>query len=170
MKFQTILVLLILSALAGTGVYYIFNEEGDAIGEVIAEEPQQGEEDGVEREIQAREEEVRETEIERMTADVVYQNGTYTSNITYRLPNGGSHDMEVILTLEEDTVTEMTIHYDGDRSGGSTPNQERFNQAAAPLVVGQKVDTIALSRVGGSSLTTGGFNDALEEIKGQARS
>ncbi len=35
-------------------------------------------------------------------------------------------------------------------------------------VIGKKLDAIKLSRVGGASLTTGGFNDALAKVKSVA--
>ncbi|WP_447589312.1 hypothetical protein [Microbacterium lacticum] len=36
-------------------------------------------------------------------------------------------------------------------------------------VVGKDIDDVSVSRVAGSSLTSGGFNDALETIKADAR-
>ena len=38
------------------------------------------------------------------------------------------------------------------------------------LVVGKKLETISLSRVGGASLTTNAFNEALAEVKTKAQS
>ena len=119
---------------------------------------------------QARDEEVSESATDNVTAGLDYENGTYTADVTYRLPNGGSHDMNVSLTIADDAVTDVVVVFDGDTSGGSTDNQERFVNAMKPLVVGTQLDSISLSRTGGSSLTTGGFNDALAEIKDQARS
>jgi len=119
---------------------------------------------------EVREEELTEDVNEEVTRDLNYEDGTYSVNTSYALPNGGSHDMEVTLGIENDVVTSFQVVYDRDTSGGSTANQARFNEQAAELVVGTPVDEIALSRVGGASLTTGGFNSALEMIKADAKS
>lgn len=119
---------------------------------------------------EAREEDATETETDNATSGLDYQDGSYTVNSSYALPNGGSHDMKVTFEVASDTVTAVSVVFDGDTSGGSTPNQSRFLEAMQPLVIGQDIDNIALSRTGGSSLTTGGFNDALELMKNQAQS
>jgi hypothetical protein len=44
-----------------------------------------------------------------------------------------------------------------------------FADSYKPLVVGKSVDSINLDKVSGSSLTPKGFNDALDQIKSQAK-
>ena len=46
--------------------------------------------------------------------------------------------------------------------------QGRFIGGIADVVVGQDIDDIQVSRVAGSSLTSGGFNEAIEAIKSEA--
>ncbi len=47
--------------------------------------------------------------------------------------------------------------------------QQAFMGGIAGEVVGKDIDDLSVSRVAGSSLTSGGFNDALETIKADAR-
>ncbi|MEZ5189462.1 MAG: hypothetical protein R2717_00275 [Schumannella sp.] len=46
--------------------------------------------------------------------------------------------------------------------------QSAFAGGIAPRVVGQDIDTLEITRVAGSSLTSGGFKIAIEAIKEQA--
>ena len=46
--------------------------------------------------------------------------------------------------------------------------QAKFIGGIAEAVVGQDIDEISVSRVAGSSLTSGGFNQAIEAIKADA--
>ncbi len=73
--------------------------------------------------------------------------------------------MTVTLTLKGDVVTASSIVYGGDKVGESTKYQNRFMAAYESQVIGKKLDSIKLSRVGGASLTTNGFNDALAKVK-----
>ena len=46
--------------------------------------------------------------------------------------------------------------------------QGEFIGGIADVVVGEDIDEISVSRVAGSSLTSGGFNEAIEAIKADA--
>ena len=46
--------------------------------------------------------------------------------------------------------------------------QGQFIGGISDAVVGQDIDDLAVSRVAGSSLTSGGFNQAIEAIKSEA--
>ena len=46
--------------------------------------------------------------------------------------------------------------------------QGEFIGGIAEIVEGRDIDEIQVSRVAGSSLTSGGFNDAIEKIKAEA--
>lgn len=48
--------------------------------------------------------------------------------------------------------------------------QQQFADGISAEIVGRDIDTLSVSRVGGSSLTSGGFHDALEQIKAEALS
>jgi hypothetical protein len=77
--------------------------------------------------------------------------------------------MTVSLTLVNDTVTDSTVTF--GKSSGTTANyQSRFAADYKSQVVGKSLDSINLSRVGGASLTTKGWNDAQAQIETQAKS
>ena len=103
------------------------------------------------------------------TSNTVYANGTHSTITEYRAPNNARHIVTVNLTLADDTVTAATVSYSGDEVAASKNHQGNFSAAYQSQVVGKKLDTIALSRVGGASLTTGAFNQALANIKAEAR-
>ncbi len=89
---------------------------------------------------------------------------TVTESATYLTPARTEHKVTVVLTLEGDVVTDSNVLYN-DAEVYSDPNQELFDNAYQPLVIGKTLDQISLSRVGGASLTTNAFNDALAKIK-----
>lgn len=95
-----------------------------------------------------------------------YTDGTYTENGAYVSPAGPS-EVTVEITLKDDTVTAVTVtplQTDPTAKGFQT----KFADGIADVIVGHDIDTLNVSRVGGSSLTSGGFNDALAKIKAEA--
>lgn len=97
-----------------------------------------------------------------------YKDGTYTANGTYQTPES-VEEISVTLTLADGTVTDVEVtgepkaretrQYQGDFIGG-IQNE----------VVGKKLDDLSVDKVGGSSLTSGGFNAAVKEIRTEAAS
>jgi uncharacterized protein with FMN-binding domain len=99
-------------------------------------------------------------------ASAVFEDGTYTASSSYTTP-GGSETVDVTLVIKDNIVTDSSVQ--------QTPNdpeaaqyQAEFRQNYKPLVIGKRISDINLSRVSGSSLTSRGFNDAVEQIKNQA--
>jgi uncharacterized protein with FMN-binding domain len=95
-----------------------------------------------------------------------YADGTYTADGSYQSP-GGEESVSVSITLEGDIVTAVTVTPHAT-SGNSKQYQSQFASGIAGQVVGKEIDSLDVSRVAGSSLTSGGFNDALEQIKADA--
>ena len=95
-----------------------------------------------------------------------YTDGTYEASGQYQSPNG-TETVDVTLTLDGDVVTDVDVV-----GHAEVPNSVRFQgefiDGIADEVVGQDIDSLAVDKVGGSSLTSGGFNDALETIKSDA--
>lgn len=101
------------------------------------------------------------------TASYSYKNGTYSATGTYDSP-GGQDEIAVSLTIANDVVTDATVtSVIADRE--SLHYQNRFISGYKQYVVGQKLSSIHLTRVSGSSLTPAGFDAALERIKSQAQ-
>ena len=97
----------------------------------------------------------------------VYKDGTYSATGSYFSP-GGPDKLGVTLTLANDVVTSVSVTPEaGD--GTSARYQQRFISGYKTYVVGQNIASIHLTRVSGSSLTPIGFDDALAQIKAEAK-
>ena len=97
-----------------------------------------------------------------------YNDGTYTAEGSYQTPET-VEQISVTLTLADGVVTDVEVT--GDPKAPETEQyQGQFIDGIAGEVVGKPIDELNVSRVAGSSLTSGGFNDALESIKEQAAS
>ncbi len=96
-----------------------------------------------------------------------YQDGTYSAEGTYVSPNG-TETVGVELTLASGTVTGVNI-----TPHPSNPNTRKFQGefagGIAAQIVGKSIDELNVSKVAGSSLTSGGFNQAAEKIKAEAQ-
>ena len=95
-----------------------------------------------------------------------YTDGTYTATGSYSSP-GGTETISITLTLTGDVITAATA--EGEATGGpSGQYQGEFEENFAALIVGKDIDDVSLDKVAGSSLTSGGFNAAVETIKSDA--
>ena len=96
-----------------------------------------------------------------------YQDGTYNADGNYVSPNG-NETVGVELTLASGAVTDVKI-----TQHPSNPNTRKFQGEFAggiqSQIVGKQLDEIKVSKVAGSSLTSGGFNQAVEKIKSEAQ-
>ncbi|HEY0964439.1 MAG TPA: hypothetical protein VGE31_01445 [Candidatus Paceibacterota bacterium] len=95
-----------------------------------------------------------------------YKDGTYKTQVTYFTPNRDEYLLDVSLTIKDDVVTDSKIIY--SQGAEVDPNPQRFEKAYRTEIIGKDIDTLNLSRVGGASLTTAAFNNALTEIKADA--
>lgn len=95
-----------------------------------------------------------------------YTDGTYQAEGEYVSP-GGPESVGVSITLAGDVVTEVTVTPRAT-AGNAAQYQGQFASGIAAEVVGKDIDALAVSRVAGSSLTSGGFNRAVEAIKADA--
>lgn len=96
-----------------------------------------------------------------------YKDGTYTATGSYQSP-GGEESVEITLTIAGDTITDATGKSNATRPQ-SVEYQGQFLSNFAGQIVGKNVDQVSLSKVAGSSLTSGGFNQALQTIKTDAK-
>ena len=113
--------------------------------------------------------EVTTTTPEPEEPETTYADGTYTANVMYRVPQNHVDPLTLTLTIANDTITSATVAFD-PTNGTSKKHQDRFSDAYESQVIGKAVDNVSLSRVGGASLTSRAFNDALADIKVDARS
>jgi len=100
-------------------------------------------------------------------ASGTYKDGTYEATGQYATPES-VETIDVTLTLSGDTVTDVTVTGD-PQAAESRRYQSEFIGGIADEVVGKKLDEISVSKVAGSSLTSGGFNEAVDTIKTEAQ-
>lgn len=95
-----------------------------------------------------------------------YTDGTYTADGAYQTPET-VEEISVTLTLADGVVTAVEVT--GDPQAPETEQyQGAFIDGIESEVVGVAIDDLNVSKVAGSSLTSGGFNAAVEDIKEQA--
>lgn len=95
-----------------------------------------------------------------------YADGTYTAEGSYATPES-VESISVTVTLQDDVITDVQVVGDPTRAE-SEQYQGQFIGGIRDEVVGKDIDQLSVSRVAGSSLTSGGFNQALDAIKAEA--
>lgn len=103
------------------------------------------------------------------TTNYTYKDGQYTSSITYTVPSRDTGVIKVQLTLANDIITNVSISQTANERS-SDEYQSSFANSYQSYVIGKNINTISLSRIGGASLTTGGFQQALTVIRNDAKS
>lgn len=97
-----------------------------------------------------------------------YKDGTYQATGTYVTPEG-RETIQLTVTIKDGVIQDTSI----DNSASNRESEQyqtRFKSNYKTLVVGKKLTEVgSLSRVAGSSLTSNGFNNALDEIKSNAK-
>ncbi|MDL9980687.1 FMN-binding protein [Microbacterium candidum] len=95
-----------------------------------------------------------------------YKDGTYSASGTYQTPET-TETITVSITLKNDLVTNVQVTGE-PRRPESQQYQSQFIGGISDVVVGKDIDQLSVSRVAGSSLTSNGFNQALDQIKSEA--
>lgn len=96
-----------------------------------------------------------------------YKDGEYKAEGNYTSP-GGAESLDVTLTLAGGVVTDAEVISNATRPI-SKQMQASFIGGFKEQVIGKNIDEINLTKVSASSLAPKGFNNAVEEIKTQAR-
>jgi len=95
-----------------------------------------------------------------------YTDGTYSENGSYLSP-AGKATITVKVTIADDVVTAVTV-----KGAATDPTAKRYQSAfedgISSVVVGKRIDSLKVSKVGGSSLTSEGFNAAITKILADA--
>ncbi|CAN5328924.1 hypothetical protein BH09ACT10_BH09ACT10_16900 [soil metagenome] len=98
-------------------------------------------------------------------AAATFKDGDYSGEGSYANP-GGNSSVTVKMTIADGTITAVEVT--PEAQGTSLQYQRKFVSGIAAEVVGKKLSEINVSKVAGSSLTSQGFNAALDEIKADA--
>ena len=96
-----------------------------------------------------------------------YKDGTYQATGDYISP-GGPETVGITLTIEDGVITAASAEVQATLPA-SVNWQTKFSEGLSAAVIGKSLDEVKLDKVSGSSLTPGGFNEAVEEIKIQAQ-
>ena len=101
------------------------------------------------------------------SSSTAYKDGSYSATGKYDSP-GGEESIDVNVTLSGGTITTVSVtpHANVDEA---SDYQSQFVSGYKSQVVGKKISDVSLSRVAGSSLTSIGFNDAIDQIKSDAK-
>lgn len=81
---------------------------------------------------------------------------------------GGAEEVTITLTIADDVITAATAEGGATRPP-SSQYQGEFVDNFAALIIGKDIADVSLDKVAGSSLTSGGFNAAVETIKTDAQ-
>lgn len=99
-------------------------------------------------------------------ADTAYADGTFSATGSYQTP-GGEESIGVTVTLESGIVSD--VQTEPMPSNATTElYQGKFSSGIREQIVGTPLDDLSVDKVSGSSLTSGGFRTAIEQIKSEA--
>jgi uncharacterized protein with FMN-binding domain len=98
--------------------------------------------------------------------NTTYKDGTYSATGTYATPEN-KETIDLIVTIADNVITDVNLSQN-PTSGEAREYQQKFISGYKSMVIGKKIDGLSLSRVAGSSLTSNGFNAALDEIRADA--
>lgn len=116
-----------------------------------------------------RQQAVTSTTSDASDLNIPTKDGQYSSTISYSVPENGQNSISVKVTITSGKISDIedSISYD---SRESREYNDSFDSSIKGEVVGKKLDQISLSGVGGASLTTEAFMQALSEISTAAKS
>lgn len=100
------------------------------------------------------------------TVSGTYTDGTYTESGEYQAPSG-TETVDVTITLADGIITDVQVKGEATDAQAKV-YQGQFVSGISAAVVGKSIDEIQVDKVGGSSLTSNGFNAAVELIKADA--
>jgi len=99
------------------------------------------------------------------TAEPAATTRTFVAEASYFTPRRTEHEMVITFDLDGEIVSDVSIDYDG--APAVTPAHTGFDNAYKAEVVGANINEIDLSRVGGASLTSVAFNEAVADVRAQ---
>jgi uncharacterized protein with FMN-binding domain len=100
-------------------------------------------------------------------ASEALKDGSYSATGSYDSP-GGTESLKVSVTLAGGDIADATV-VSGANDPTASVYQTSFISGYKTYVIGKPIESIKLSNVSGSSLTSQGFNEALKSIEQQAK-
>lgn len=116
---------------------------------------------------QATQNALPETPVQPIQPSASYKSGTYTATKSYRVPEGGTNTITATVSISNDKISSVQTqndyaHRESEQYTSSFASQISSETSGQPI-------TTSYSRVGGASLTTEAFNQALSDIVNQAK-
>jgi hypothetical protein len=97
-------------------------------------------------------------------SQVIAQPQKLSTSVTYPVPEEHTNTLSVTVVLSKGIITDVTFS-ENPTNGESREYYEKFTRSFnKSAVVGKTLKDVSLSRVGGASLTTKAFNDALSDL------
>lgn len=97
-----------------------------------------------------------------------YKDGTYKATVTYSVPHGNRNSITASVTIKNGVITDVST----DNSASDRESEmyiSSFESSVSKAVVGKKIDASFSYRIGGASLTSSAFLDALDSIANKAK-
>lgn len=94
--------------------------------------------------------------------------GQYQATGSYKSP-AGDEELGVTITIQDNIVTDASVDVVAENQV-SIKMQTLFQEGFQEEVIGKNITEVELDKVNGSSLTSVGFNDAVDQIIEQAQS
>lgn len=107
------------------------------------------------------------TSTSSMTSSSTYKEGTYSATVSYYVPHG-TNSLTAKVTVSGKKITSVSVN-DDYSDHESAMYIDSFESAIKSAVVGRDLGSLSLSRVGGATLTTQAFDDALTTIRNDAK-
>lgn len=101
------------------------------------------------------------------TASGNYKDGTYTKSVSYYVPHGETNTIKVTLVVSGGVITSATTdntYFDNESGMYISSFESSVNSSAS----GQSLASYSPSRIGGASLTTEAFAEAVSGIRTDA--
>lgn len=98
----------------------------------------------------------------------LWKDGLFTAKGEYAIPDNSMETVGVKLTLQQGIISDIVIE-NLSLSDVSKEYQDHFSNGIQQKVIGKSIAGLKIETVSGASLTTRGFNAALEVIRAKAK-
>lgn len=91
---------------------------------------------------------------------------SYAKDVTYSVPGDQTETIHVTVSLVDGAISDVAFSYNKPGNEESEEQIGHFEKALKGMsLTGKKLSEVSLSRVGGASLTTNAFMEAVTKIK-----
>lgn len=110
---------------------------------------------------------VQPTQTTVVTPTTQSQSKTVSTTVSFGVPKGHTDSLSVTATVKDGVVTNLSFDQQSSNHESEEYYQRFESRFSTASVVGKKIGSVSLSRVGGATLTTNAFNQALSNLASQ---